>query len=70
MFDKLPSACYVIPIATRKEENNMSNLIQSYKRCPTGANRRRLAAYLVKHPFALCAATNEEMAFLRVNEFI
>ena len=48
----------------------MAKLIHSYKSCPTSANRRRLAAYLVKHPFALCAATNEEMAFLRVHEFI
>jgi len=70
MFDRQNGAFHLIPIATRKEENNMSKLIQSYKRCPTGANRRRLAAYLVKHPFALCAATNEEMVFLRVNEFI
>ena len=48
----------------------MSRLIHSYKCCPTRANRERLAAYLAKHPFALCGATSEQMQFLQQNEFI
>jgi len=48
----------------------MSKLIHSYKCCPTSANRRRLAAYLVKHPFALRGATSDELAFLHAHEFV
>ena len=48
----------------------MTKLIHSYKSCPTSANRRRLAAYLEKHPFALCAATKEDIAFLHAHEFV
>ena len=48
----------------------MSKLIHSYRCCPTSANRKRLAAYLAKHPFALCGATSEDIAFLTANEFI
>lgn len=48
----------------------MAKLIHSYKSCPTSANRRRLAAYLAKHPFALCAASKDELAFLHAHEFV
>ena len=48
----------------------MAKLIHSYKGCPTSANRRRLAAYLAKHPFALCGATSDEIAFLNAHEFV
>ena len=48
----------------------MSKLIHSYKCCPTSANRKRLVVYLAKHPFCVCAASQEEMAFLRAHEFI
>ena len=47
----------------------MARLIHSYRVCPTAANRARLAAYLAKHPFALCGATREELEFLRANGF-
>jgi hypothetical protein len=48
----------------------MARLIHSYRSCPTRANRERLAAYLAKHPFALCGATSEQLLFLQQNEFI
>lgn len=48
----------------------MNRLIHSYKCCPTSANRRRLVAYLAKHPFAIVGATPEEIAFLHAHEFI
>lgn len=48
----------------------MTKLIHSYKCCPTSANRRRLAAYLEKHPFAIVGASSDEIAFLHAHEFI
>jgi hypothetical protein len=48
----------------------MTRLIHSYKHCPTRANRERLAAYLAKHPFAVCMASAEDLAFLQSNDFI
>jgi hypothetical protein len=53
-----------------RKETTMSKLIHSYKCCPTSANRRRLVTYLAKHPFALCGAAAEEIAFLTTHEFI
>lgn len=47
----------------------MNRLIEAYRKLPSPANRNRLASYLKKHPMALCMATPEELAFLKVHGF-
>ncbi len=47
----------------------MTKLINTYRKLPTMANRDKLQRYLDKHMMAVCMATVEEIAFLRVNEF-
>lgn len=47
----------------------MSRLIAAYRKSPSPANRRKLAAYLATHMMAACLATPEERAFLLAHEF-
>jgi hypothetical protein len=48
----------------------MTKLINIYRQLPSPTNRRKLAAYLAKHPMATVMATADELQFLRVNSFI
>ena len=48
----------------------MQRLINAYKAKPSPSNRKRLAAYLDKHIMAVVTATEEQLAFLRMHEFI
>ena len=48
----------------------MTKLINTYRQLPSPTNRRKLAAYLAKHPMATVMATAEELQFLRINSFI
>jgi hypothetical protein len=47
----------------------MTKLINAYRAAPTAANRAKLAAYLAKHPMAVALASQDDLHFLRVNEF-
>ena len=47
----------------------MSKLIETYRKLPSPANRAKLQAYLDKHMMAVCSASEEEVAFLKANEF-
>ncbi len=47
----------------------MQKLINAYRKLPSPSNRQRIAAYLLKHPMAVCLATPEELAFLKAHEF-
>lgn len=47
----------------------MNRLIEAYRKLPSPTNRNRLVSYLKKHPMALCMATPEEVAFLKVHGF-
>jgi hypothetical protein len=47
----------------------MNKLIETYRKCPTPANRAKLQTYLQKHMMAVCLATSDEIAFLKANEF-
>ena len=47
----------------------MTKLINTYRKLPSITNRRKLQAYLNKHPMALCMARPEDIEFLRVNNF-
>jgi hypothetical protein len=56
-------------LGSTTKEPKMSKLIAKYKALPTPTNRAKLQAYIDKHPFAVCLASEEENQFLRVNEF-
>jgi hypothetical protein len=47
----------------------MSKLINAYRKTPSPTNRARLQAYLDKHMMAVCMATPDEVAFLKMHEF-
>ena len=47
----------------------MTRLIDTYRKCPTPANRAKLQAYLSKHLMAVCLASPEEIEFLTVHQF-
>lgn len=47
----------------------MNKLLEKFRQEPSQANRDRLAAYLRKHPMAVCLASPDEQAFLRSNGF-
>lgn len=47
----------------------MTKLINAYRSCPTMKNRARLQTYLNRHTMAVCMATPEELAFLKIHEF-
>ena len=47
----------------------MNKLIEKYRTIPSPTNRAKLQAYLQKHMMAVCLATQEEIAFLKANEF-
>ena len=47
----------------------MARLIAAYRKLPSPTNRRKLAAYLAKHPMASCIATPEDRAFLLAHGF-
>jgi len=47
----------------------MTKLINAYRKMPSPTNRAKLQAYLDKHMMAICMATPEDVAFLKVNEF-
>jgi hypothetical protein len=55
--------------AQRRPEYNMTKLIESFRKCPTQANRIKLQKYINKHMMAVCMATPDELAFLKANEF-
>lgn len=48
---------------------DMSKLINAYRKMPNSKNRIRLMDYLLKHPMAICMATDEEREFLKVHNF-
>jgi hypothetical protein len=48
----------------------MTKLINAYRKLPSPTNRAKLAAYLVKHPMAVALASQDDLHFLRVNEFL
>jgi len=48
----------------------MKRLIVAYRRLPSPTNRRKLAAYIAKHPMVICVATSEELEFLVANHFV
>lgn len=43
----------------------MTKLIQKAQAEPTAANIEKLRIYLMKHPMAVCLATQEEVAYLK-----
>jgi hypothetical protein len=47
----------------------MSKLINAYRKLPSPSNRAKLQQYLNKHMMAVCMATDEELQFLKTNEF-
>lgn len=47
----------------------MSKLISAYRKLPSTTNRNKLQAYINKHMMAVCMATQEELDFLRANDF-
>jgi hypothetical protein len=47
----------------------MTKLINTFRAMPSPANRVKLQTYLDRHMMAVCMATPEETAFLRVNGF-
>ena len=47
----------------------MTKLINAYRKMPSPTNRARLQAYLDKHMMAVCMATSDEVAFLKMHEF-
>lgn len=48
----------------------MTKLINAFRKLPSPSNRAKLAAYLARHPMAVCLATNEETEFLNTHGFI
>ena len=47
----------------------MSKLIATYRKLPSPSNRAKLQAYINKHMMAVCIASQEDIAFLKANEF-
>ena len=47
----------------------MTKLINAYRKLPSPTNRAKLQAYLNKHMMAVCMASEDEIAFLRIHEF-
>jgi hypothetical protein len=47
----------------------MKKLLESYKKLPSPSNRTKLQNYLNKHMMAICMASQEDIAFLKDNEF-
>jgi hypothetical protein len=47
----------------------MSKLIIAYRSRPSIQNRAKLQAYLNKHMMAVCMASPEELAFLKIKGF-
>ena len=47
----------------------MSKFLAAFRAAPTAANRTKLQKYLDKHMMAICMASDEEVAFLKANEF-
>jgi len=57
-------------ISPTKETKQMTKLINAYRKLPSPTNRAKLAAYLAKHPMAVALASQDDLHFLRVNEFL
>ncbi|CAB5219978.1 hypothetical protein UFOVP239_21 [uncultured Caudovirales phage] len=47
----------------------MTKLINAYRKLPSPTNRAKLQAYIAKHMMAVCMATEDEIAFLKANQF-
>ena len=47
----------------------MQKLLNAYRTNPTPATHAKLQAYLNKHMMAICMATPDEIAFLKMHEF-
>lgn len=47
----------------------MTRLLNAFRKLPSPTNRAKLQTYLDRHPMAVCVATPDDLAFLRVNEF-
>ena len=47
----------------------MSKLLNKYKALPSPSNRTKLQNYLNKHPFSICIASLEDVAFLKAHSF-
>ena len=47
----------------------MSKLINTYRKCPSPANREKLQRYINRHIMAICIASADDIAFLKTHEF-
>lgn len=47
----------------------MSKLINTYRKCPSPANRAKLQKYIDRHIMAICIASADDIAFLKAHEF-
>lgn len=47
----------------------MSKLINTYRKCPSPANRAKLQQYIDRHMMAICLASADDIAFLKAHEF-
>lgn len=68
--------CFIDTIDTRRSNsaassgaNKMTKLINTFRAMSSPSNRVKLQTYLDRHMMAVCMATPEEAAFLRVNGF-
>jgi hypothetical protein len=51
-------------------EIDMTKLIIAFQKNPTLFARKNLESYLVRHPMAVCMASDIELRFLRQHGFI
>ncbi len=47
----------------------MNKLINTYRKCPSPANREKLQRYINRHIMAICIASADDIAFLKAHEF-
>lgn len=47
----------------------MSKLINTFRKCPSPANREKLQRYINRHIMAICIASADDIAFLKTHEF-
>ena len=47
----------------------MNKLINTYRKCPSPANREKLQRYINRHMMAICIASADDIAFLKTHEF-
>ena len=47
----------------------MNKLINTFRKCPSPANREKLQRYIDRHMMAICIASADDIAFLKTHEF-